>query len=1492
MKMLESFSELKPPVKAAVALASGGGIMAAMSALFGPASIPIIAGGLALIAVLFLAYKFALKWWDKRKASPMEKAIKSSAATTPTGIAEPAKRARLDDLRKNFDTGVEKFRAAGKNLYSLPWYALVGEPGSGKTEAIRHCNVGFPPGLQDQLQGAGGTVNMNWWFTNHAVILDTAGRLMFEEVDPSATNEWQEFLKLLKKVRPNCPINGMLLVIPAESLIRDTADAIERKAGKIAAQLDQIQRVLGVRFPVFVVVTKCDLINGFREFFDEVTDPTLQHQIMGWSNPSSLDTPFNPEFIDQHLRTVQERLVRRRMTLLQDPVNTENPAASRTAQVDALFAFPESLMKIGPRLRRYLEMIFVAGEWSAKPLFLRGIYFTSSMREGTALDADLADALGMPVEALPEGRVWERERAYFLRDLFLQKVFRERGLVTRASNTSSHLKQRRAIVYGTGIIGSVLLLGFTVLASRDLSQSVDKPSKFWEAVGQTYMKEERKTGRDNANFPGGDYFNPIVMATNTVKAPPFSYEGARAKDSLVQIAVSEKNGTPGRFPVEVKEQAEAKIRTPFVFSLWGMIAGKGSLNFAEQGRQEAAGVIVEESVLRPTIEAARLRLKDDLEAAEAAPAAGDDNAKALAELVRLEVASVRGATGRTTKLANLVPYVFRPDAGTTGSTSRDNASADAVVLQPVIDWTYSATGGKRPWPPESLVRDDTAALAAQGVDRYVVKAASGDAAGGMGDVKRFVDALRTLETAEKELHEVRAKPTTEQAAWWKDKYAAVKAAGDKAKELTTVVEGRTLAEAFSQERKKHIDRVKSRFGIVLDELTPVFGDDGESVASVKAQSGKDKVNDDRVAALHSLRGALDKGLADAVRDDEAVRETENACKRADLVHLRGGGATQQAFQVRLQMYALANDVFTQGADETKVVIGELGSRLTGIVDASKQGGENVERQSKNLAEIAGDAPGAKDAGKLGADAKESSRQIATLAGKQRAEGVVSAWIESLAGAPEQFDAKVAEVATANKWATMRPSVPMTVAKAGPINGSFEPQAAVAVLKDCDAVGKLVSGADSSGGLKLDPSGPLAERAKTLKDAAGAYGQRYVTYWRNAVGRDAAVRVFSWAELIEFMRGGPDMRTFNKPLLDLGTIAADALDKVQGLVTLPDGATPVASAQQIKSSIANLSDPTFTAPIDGLFNNWATLAPEAGTARLTVLASYNDGKLKPAFVWTADKTKEADFIERYWADFSLRALTALAGEAGGEVPRAIQFLRSKQRFPIVAPGAGGNDGALSIEELMEVREKLKVAEDAASRGSASGGTAAPAAGQRPLPLDVQDQVDKLRGTKAIDDSDRALIAQIKIALDGLPEKPEQRLACKIEKAEPAGVTSNATSTYRLMSITPTGAPAGKGKYVHNSKDPELLAESVTSIDPVGVVINFFFDENKGIDPTAGISIPGPWTPQRLLLDSRFTSDVRGSGKEWYVNVKVAGDRSVWLKLTFEKELPDVKKWRGQ
>ena len=140
---------------------------------------------------------------------------------------------------------------------------------------------------------------------------------------------------------------------------------------------------------------------------------------MGWSNPDPLDEPFKPEMVDKHLEQVAARLRRRLLGLMRDPV-PDNPEGRRTDEVDSLYAFPHSLELLSSRLRRYLETIFIAGEWSAKPLFLRGIYFSSSMREGAALDAELAEAIGVSVDE-------PNMAAYYYGDLIRESQVRRRA---------------------------------------------------------------------------------------------------------------------------------------------------------------------------------------------------------------------------------------------------------------------------------------------------------------------------------------------------------------------------------------------------------------------------------------------------------------------------------------------------------------------------------------------------------------------------------------------------------------------------------------------------------------------------------------------------------------------------------------------------------------------------------------------------------------------------------------------------------------------------------------------------------------------------------------------------------------------------------------------------------------------------------------------------------------------------------------------------------
>jgi len=656
--------------------------MTAIWYILSPKFLWILFVGVAIIVLLLLLYRYLLKLFKKRKAAPMERGIISSASTAPQGISEAANMARIDDLRKKFEDGIEKFRAAGKNLYDFPWYMIVGEPGSGKTEAIRHCNIGFPPGLQDQFQGAGGTLNMNWWFTDHAVILDTAGRLMFEEVEAGGSSEWKEFLTLLKKSRPRCPVNGVFLVIPSDSLIKDTADEIEQKASKIAKQFDIIQRSLDVRFPVFVVITKSDLINGFRDFFDKLEDPQLQHQILGWSNPAPLDEPYNPSFIDQQLKTIQTRLFRRRLALLQDIVSTsDEPHGGQIRQADTLYAFPQSLAKIAPRMARYLELVFSVGsQWSCKPLFFRGIYFTSSMREGSALDEDLAESLGVPVDSLPDGRVWERDRAYFLRDLFIKKVFREKGLVTNATNAKKLHMRRKATILFAAAASVILLLFFTIYSGVLFRGYIGDMKGYLETSAKII---------DSGNIENG---LQVLLKRD-------------GEENYVFVRSSPVSGsdiTKLDFPVRLTDSVN-RWKIPWIFAP----AAKFLKAITPESLSRAQGIVYEESIIRPSLDAVR-----DIMASEENGdwTFKDFETRALCQLIRIKAGKSldnQSEYSAETFLDPLFGYIFKHDPN-----QIQKYEADRTELHKPLGMIYTQINDKaenlnkamrlREWPPVTL----------------------------------------------------------------------------------------------------------------------------------------------------------------------------------------------------------------------------------------------------------------------------------------------------------------------------------------------------------------------------------------------------------------------------------------------------------------------------------------------------------------------------------------------------------------------------------------------------------------------------------------------------------------------------------------------------------------------------------------------------------------------------------------------------------------------
>jgi type VI secretion system protein ImpL len=359
------------------------------------------------------------------------------------------KQARLgQDGKTPLSGGLARF--SRQWVYELPWYIFIGAPGSGKTTALVNSGLQFPLAErfgQGAIRGIGGTRNCDWWFTNDAVLLDTAGRYTTQESNQAVDSAaWSGFLQLLKKYRNRRPINGVLMTLSVSDLLGQNASQREVHINSLRKRLEELHKELNIRFPLYVLVTKMDLLAGFMEFFSEFTKEERE-QIWGASFPYSEIVPrslpqasFEDEFNALENR-INDRLIER-LQQERDP--------QKRAQ---LYVFPQQLHTFRTILEEFLDSLFAPSQFTEKPL-LRGVYFTSGTQEGSPIDrimGSLGRALQLDRKLLMPNR--PSGKSFFLTRLLKDVVFQEAGL----AGTNLRWERRRLLLQGGAVAMAVLL---------------------------------------------------------------------------------------------------------------------------------------------------------------------------------------------------------------------------------------------------------------------------------------------------------------------------------------------------------------------------------------------------------------------------------------------------------------------------------------------------------------------------------------------------------------------------------------------------------------------------------------------------------------------------------------------------------------------------------------------------------------------------------------------------------------------------------------------------------------------------------------------------------------------------------------------------------------------------------------------------------------------------------------------------------------------------
>lgn len=479
----------------------------------------VLATGVAIL-VVYALYQIAI---SHRQAKP------------PTLPEMPAQKDILDHveaMKRGLKGAMGSLKGSmlGEEAVStLPWYMLIGPPGSGKTTALKNSGLQATyPKESKEAPGPGVTRTCDWWLTNEGLFLDTAGRYTEEDED---RGEWLALLDMVKEQPRRVPLNGVLIMASLPDLLRADDKQIELLGKNIRARLEELVERIGVVFPVYLVFTKCDLLRGFVEFFENLNNVVREEQVWGYTFPlvpppgMSPSDQFDMAF-EQFLQALQLRRHGRLLSLL------------GSTKLQEVFSFPSQLSQAKQTLSHFVEQVFQPVRHQDSPL-LRGFYLTSAIQRGQPLDevinavnqrAGLAEPAGTPREEPKE------KGPYFIKQLFTGIVTPDQQVARLSSAAKRRMMfQTRIVTAGAAAAGAACMAAavYSYSLNRELGQQIQ------EAAESSYhaIIRDPKPFIDSVQDKGFDQFRQLVqgLQEDQEEAPPLMRRWGMNRESTVQV---------------------------------------------------------------------------------------------------------------------------------------------------------------------------------------------------------------------------------------------------------------------------------------------------------------------------------------------------------------------------------------------------------------------------------------------------------------------------------------------------------------------------------------------------------------------------------------------------------------------------------------------------------------------------------------------------------------------------------------------------------------------------------------------------------------------------------------------------------------------------------------------------------------------------------------------------------------------------------------------
>ncbi|MEG0860171.1 MAG: type VI secretion system membrane subunit TssM [Pseudomonas sp.] len=433
-----------------------------------------------VVPLLFWAWRVHQRY----QSLQAERQHEAAALADPCLPYVQAQERSLDRSLDNLLNNMERRRS----LYQLPWYLVLGDKNAGKTSLITRSNQSFSLSHVTRagartLQDDSLAYSIDWWIGDEAVLIDPPGELLSQgdreseaakgqdeqqssystvpangnvrPVLPSGSHSrlWLHLLDWLARKRSHRALNGVVLVIDVQALLMQRPEQRKAHAHVLRTRLYELNRQLGTRLPVYVALSKFDLLEGFEEFFARLA-PSAKESLLGFTFSLQSVDDFDAWLVE--LASRYDDFVERMSAQVFDSFAQPHTLSERHRQL----ALVRQLSGLRPALVGFLSDMLGSDRFTT-PVLVRGLYFSSVYQQGTLSNAFVAQA-GQPFQLVPptaEVKPAGGTLIYFAQQLFQRVIYPEAGLA--GDNIKVARSKRRLLIAGFGVasLGCMLAVG-------------------------------------------------------------------------------------------------------------------------------------------------------------------------------------------------------------------------------------------------------------------------------------------------------------------------------------------------------------------------------------------------------------------------------------------------------------------------------------------------------------------------------------------------------------------------------------------------------------------------------------------------------------------------------------------------------------------------------------------------------------------------------------------------------------------------------------------------------------------------------------------------------------------------------------------------------------------------------------------------------------------------------------------------------------------------